>query len=157
FSLFKRKDLARPQKSAHAAQIGFLDPLIAARHTPSAVIVNPRQDIAVQQYTGGTTGIPKGALLTHANVAANASQSSLWFSSMFKPGIKAVAVLPFFHIFAMTTCLNMPLTAGMTVFMMPRFEMKGFLALLKRARPNLMPAVPTLISALANNATVTRE
>jgi long-chain acyl-CoA synthetase len=157
FSLFKRKDLARPRKSAHAERIGFLDPLIAARHTPSAVIVNPREDIAVQQYTGGTTGIPKGALLTHANVAANASQSSLWFSSMFKPGIKAVAVLPFFHIFAMTTCLNMPLTAGMTVFMMPRFELKGFLALLKRARPNLMPAVPTLISALANNATVTRE
>jgi long-chain acyl-CoA synthetase len=157
FSLLKRKDLARPQKSAHVGRIGFFDPLIAARHTPAAVIVNPREDIAVQQYTGGTTGIPKGALLTHANVAANASQSALWFSSLFRPGIKAVAVLPFFHIFAMTTCLNMPLTAGMTVFMMPRFELKGFLALLKRARPHLMPAVPTLISALANNATVTKE
>src|SRR5690606_37534059 len=87
----------------------------------------------------------------------NTSQSTAWFASMFKPGNKAIAVLPFFHIFAMTTCLNMPLAAGMTVYMLPRFEMKGFLSLLRRARPNLMPAVPTLISALANNATATRE
>src|SRR5690606_13905987 len=80
-----------------------------------------------------------------------------WFQAMFKPGNKAIAVLPFFHIFAMTTCMNMPLMVGMTVYMMPRFELKGFLALLKRARPNLMPAVPTLIAALANNSSVTGE
>src|SRR5690606_19416897 len=100
---------------------------------------------------------PKGALLTHANIAANAQQSMLWFKPIFEPGHRAVAVLPFFHIFAMTTCMNMPLMCGMSVYMMPRFEMKGFLALLQRARPDLMPAVPTLLSALANSPSATPE
>lgn len=157
FRLAKGKDLARPHRSPQAAGVVDFATLLARHDKPTPVAITPASDIAVQQYTGGTTGVPKGALLTHANVAANTSQSTAWFASMFKPGNKAIAVLPFFHIFAMTTCLNMPLAAGMTVYMLPRFEMKGFLSLLRRARPNLMPAVPTLISALANNATATRE
>lgn len=157
FSVFKSKDLAKPRKSRHADRISYFKDMIEAQHTPTAVVIDPENDIAVQQYTGGTTGIPKGALLSHANIAANSSQSIAWFQAMFKPGNKAIAVLPFFHIFAMTTCMNMPLMVGMTVYMMPRFELKGFLALLKRARPNLMPAVPTLIAALANNSSVTGE
>jgi len=155
FRFARGKDLARPRQSPHAGAILDFGALLARKDRPDPVRIAPQKDIAVQQYTGGTTGVPKGALLTHANVAANTSQSTLWFSSMFKPGNKAIAVLPFFHIFAMTTCLNMPLIAGMTIYTLPRFEMKAFLALLRRSRPNLMPAVPTLISALVNNDTAT--
>ncbi|QDZ11492.1 long-chain-fatty-acid--CoA ligase [Devosia ginsengisoli] len=157
FSVAKRKDLARLSASPIRDRVTWFHDMLDRNETPDAVVIDPENDIAVQQYTGGTTGIPKGALLTHANIAANADQSAKWFTTMFKPGNKAIAVLPFFHIFAMTTCLNMPLRSGMVVYMLPRFELKGFLALLVRAKPNLMPAVPTLISALANNATVTRE
>lgn len=157
FSVAKRKDLAKLSASPIRDRVTWFHDMLDRNETPDAVVIDPEHDIAVQQYTGGTTGIPKGALLTHANIAANADQSAKWFTTMFKPGNKAIAVLPFFHIFAMTTCLNMPLRSGMVVYMLPRFELKGFLALLVRAKPNLMPAVPTLISALANNATVTRE
>jgi long-chain acyl-CoA synthetase len=156
FSVAKSKELTNIKRVNNSAAMYSFEALVASGHAPTPVAVNG-DDIAVQQYTGGTTGIPKGALLTHANIAANASQARLWFSPVFKPGNKAVAVLPFFHIFAMTTCLNMPLICAMTVYMMPRFEAKGFLSLLKRAKPNLMPAVPTLISALVNNTNFTRE
>src|SRR3954471_11119371 len=72
-----------------------------------------------------------------------------WGSRRFCPPSKVVAVLPFFHIFAMTVCMNVPLCNGTPALMMPRFEMKGFLELLKKHRPNVLPAVPTLIQAMA--------
>src|SRR5690606_19267956 len=106
FSLAKRKDLARPP---YAAAIVSFEALLARNDKPGPVTIEPRQDIAVQQYTGGTTGIPKGALLTHANIAANVSQIDKWGDGLFYAPSKVVAVLPFFHIFAMTVCLNVPL------------------------------------------------
>src|SRR5690606_21147478 len=157
FSLFKRRDLAKPRQSRHAGNISSFAELIEARQTPSAVVIDTRNDIAVQQYTGGTTGIPKGALLTHANIAANMSQIDAWGCGLFYPPSKVVAVLPFFHIFAMTVCLNVPLCNGAQVVMMPRFELKGFLDLLRRTRPNVLPAVPTLIQALSRVTGTDRE
>ena len=89
------------------------------------------RDVAVQQYTGGTTGLPKGAMLSHANIAANMSQIDAWGCGIFYPPSKVVAVLPFFHIFAMTVCMNVPLCNGTQVVMLPRFELAGFLELLE--------------------------
>ena len=157
YSLFKRKDLTNPFKSAHADKVkGFAD-LIALKATPSAVHISAKTDIAVQQYTGGTTGIPKGALLTHANIAANMSQIDKWGGGIFYPPSKVVAVLPFFHIFAMTVCMNVPLCNGTQVVMLPRFELKALLDLLMRTKANVLPAVPTLLNALARADTATAE
>ena len=157
FSLFKRKDLVKPSKSDHAAKIRAFDELIRANHTPSAVVIEPTRDIAVQQYTGGTTGIPKGALLTHANIAANMSQIDKWGCGLFYPPSKVIAVLPFFHIFAMTVCMNVPLCNGTQVVMLPRFELKALLGLLTRTRANILPAVPTLLNAIARASQATPE
>ncbi|MBO9590018.1 long-chain fatty acid--CoA ligase [Devosia sp.] len=157
YSLFKRKDLSNPSKSQHAGKIRAFDELIAAKHTPSAVVIDPKTDIAVQQYTGGTTGIPKGALLTHANIAANMSQIDKWGCGLFYPPSKVVAVLPFFHIFAMTVCMNVPLCNGTQVVMLPRFELKALLDLLMRTKANVLPAVPTLLNAIARADTATSE
>ncbi|NGP19364.1 long-chain fatty acid--CoA ligase [Devosia chinhatensis] len=149
FSVAKRKDLARPRQSPHAASISYFDDLLSRNDTPTAVAIDARKDIAVQQYTGGTTGIPKGALLTHANISANMSQIDKWGDGLFLPPSKVVAVLPFFHIFAMTVCMNVPLSNGTPVIMLPRFELKALLALLERTRANVLPAVPTLLNAVA--------
>jgi long-chain acyl-CoA synthetase len=149
FSIAKRKDLARPRQSPHAATLSYFKDLIGRHDTPTPVIIDPQADIAVQQYTGGTTGIPKGALLTHANIAANMSQIDKWGCGLFDPPSKVVAVLPFFHIFAMTVCMNVPLCHGAQVVMLPRFELKSLLDLLTRTRANVLPAVPTLLNALA--------
>lgn len=157
FSLFKRKDLTNPGHSPHASKIGHFSKLVAANQTPQAVVIDTKTDIAVQQYTGGTTGIPKGALLTHANIAANMSQINRWGCDLFQPPSKVVAVLPFFHIFAMTVCMNTPLANGTQVVMLPRFELKALLDLLTRTRANVLPAVPTLLNAVARADTATAE
>jgi long-chain acyl-CoA synthetase len=149
YSIAKRKDLAKLRKSPIRDRIASFNELIDRKETPSAVVIDPYKDIAVQQYTGGTTGVPKGALLTHANIAANMSQIDQWGCGLFYPPTKVVAVLPFFHIFAMTVCMNVPLCNGAQVVMLPRFELKALLDLFARTKANVLPAVPTLLSAIA--------
>ena len=124
---------------------------------PTPVVIDAHNDIAVQQYTGGTTGLPKGAQLTHANIAANMSQIDKWGCGLFYPPSKVVAVLQFFHIFAMTVCMNVPLCNGTQVVMLPRFELKALLNLFERTRANVLPAVPTLLSAIARADSATAE
>ncbi|MHA6296927.1 long-chain-fatty-acid--CoA ligase [Devosia sp. CAU 1758] len=149
FSVVKRKDLAKLGQSPHVAAVTSFGSLLARKDTPRAVSIDPTKDIAVQQYTGGTTGIPKGALLTHANISANMSQIDKWGCGLFLPPSKVVAVLPFFHIFAMTVCMNVPLSNGTPVIMLPRFELKALLGIFARTKANVLPAVPTLLNALA--------
>ena len=148
FSIVKRSDLADIRRSPVAGVTRWYHQLIARGDSPSPVVIDPRSDVAVQQYTGGTTGLPRGAMLSHANIAANMGQIDSWGCELFYPPSKVVAILPFFHIFAMTVCMNVPLCNGTQVVMMPRFELKGFVDLLLRTRPNVLPAVPTLIQAI---------
>ena len=149
YSIAKRGDLSNVAASPAAKVTTWYHDLIARNDKSTPVLIDAKKDVAVQQYTGGTTGEPKGAMLSHANIAANMSQIDFWGCGLFYPPSKVVAILPFFHIFAMTVCMNVPLCNGTPVIMMPRFEMKGFLELLKKNRPNILPAVPTLIQAMS--------
>ena len=107
--------------------------------------------IAVLQYTGGTTGTPKGAMLTHANLAANCRQVQRWFPQS-RPGEERVlAVLPLFHVFAMTTAMTAGLAWGAEIVLLPRFAPPLLLAALRRRRPTLFPGVPTLFKAILDN------
>ena len=149
YGLFKSKDLSKVNASRIAGKVTYYADMIARNETPAPVSIDRHKDVAVQQYTGGTTGIPKGAMLSHANIAANMSQIDAWGCDLFYPPTRVIAVLPFFHIFAMTVCMNVPLCNGVQVVMLPRFELKAFLDLLTRTGANVLPAVPTLIAALA--------
>ena len=101
------------------------------------------------QYTGGTSGIPKGAMPSHANLYANALQGSGWFHEA-RPGEERVlAVLPFFHVFAMSTVLLFGVAVGAEIVMLPRFELKQAVATIARRRPTFLPGVPTMFNALA--------
>jgi long-chain acyl-CoA synthetase len=157
FRIAKRNDLADPSKSAAAGHVIWFDRLVAAGHKPTPVAIDPVKDVAVQQYTGGTTGTPKGAMLTHANISANLCQIDLYGLGLFNHPARTVAVLPFFHIFAMTVCLNTPLANGGEVVMLPRFDLKGLLALIDRKRPKILPAVPTLLHAVATSPQTARH
>ena len=149
YTLLKSKDLSKIKQSRIAGKVTHYADLIARGDTPTPVSIDRQNDVAVQQYTGGTTGIPKGAMLSHANIAANMSQIDAWGCGLFYPPTRVIAVLPFFHIFAMTVCMNVPLCNGAQVVMLPRFELKAFLDLVTRTGANVLPAVPTLIAALA--------
>ena len=149
YSVVKRKDLTVLARSRIAAKITRYEALLARNNAPAPVTIDATRDVAVQQYTGGTTGLPKGAMLSHANIAANLSQINAWGGGLFYPPSRVVAVLPFFHIFSMTTCMNLPLSGGAQVVMLPRFELKALLDLLDRTGANILMAVPTLVQALA--------
>ncbi len=112
--------------------------------------IHPERDIAVLQYTGGTTGTPKGATLTHYNLVANAVQIGKWYHNANDGEDSMIAVLPLFHVFAMTVVMNMSVMKGMTLFIMSQFSVSELLELVKREKPAYLAAVPTMYIALAN-------
>jgi long-chain acyl-CoA synthetase len=120
----------------------------AGDFTPTQI--NPDEDIAVLQYTGGTTGIPKGAMLTHANLIANTEQTALWFHKIRDGEDKMLGVIPLFHVFAMTAVMNLSIRFGMEIYLLPRFELNQVLKTLTKARINFFPAVPTIYTAILN-------
>ena len=112
--------------------------------------VDFENDIAVLQYTGGTTGVPKGAALTHKSVVANAVQISNWYHDIREGEDSMIAVLPLFHVFAMTVVMNMSIIRGMKIHVMQQFDMREMLELIRRERPSYLAAVPTIYTAIAN-------
>lgn len=145
FRVFKGKEIASvPHDKQH---IRWRDLL---RHDPIAQIpdIRPSRDIAVLQYTGGTTGTPKGAVLTHQNVHINALQSSLWCDVDPLGEGRVLAVLPFFHVFAMTTVMNYSLIRGNCMIIHPRFELNRVLKDIHKKKPTAMPGVPTMYNAI---------
>ena len=120
--------------------------------------IDPKEDIAVFQYTGGTTGFPKAAMLTHYNLICNVIQIKEWFSdwieSKFGGGVQqqyGIAILPFFHSYGMTCAMNVGLTLPSGQVLIPRFDLDAILELIKTYQPALLPAVPTVYIAIANH------
>jgi long-chain acyl-CoA synthetase len=124
--------------------------LLAASDAPLPVTIHPASDIAVLQYTGGTTGVPKGAVLTHANVYANTLQCGLWFTGLKHGEESIIGALPLFHVFAMAAVMNIAVHTGSTMLLHPRFDMKAILHDIHTKRPTLMPGVPTMFAAINN-------
>jgi len=151
FRLFKSKNIARPLTSPARERIVLDADLIAGMEKPAPVRIDPLADVAVLQYTGGTTGTPKGAMLTHANVFVNVQQVAAWKSDLNEGEERVLAVLPFFHVFALTVVMNLGVAKGAEIIIMPRFSLEDALDLIDKTRPTVMPGVPTLFNALMNH------
>lgn len=146
FTLFKRKDQAE-YHLRDGLHLPFAALLTHGAH-PRPVAIDPVQDIAVLQYTGGTTGVPKGAMLTHANISANAQQV-MAHTECRRMGVKrVVGVLPLFHVFAMQTVMVIPICLGAEILLVPRFTLSDVLDLIEREKPDMVPGVPTIFSAI---------
>jgi len=122
--------------------------LISHDQPPQSVKTDPLTDIAVLQYTGGTTGTPKGAMLTHANISANVQQVHLWMGEPRPEGEKFLCVIPFFHVFAMTAAMNLGIVTGSELILLPRFELTAVLKTINDQKPTIFPAVPTIFNAI---------
>jgi long-chain acyl-CoA synthetase len=152
FKLFKSKELARPLKSPVANNI-VLDADVTNNSAKfEKPTIDPFNDVAVLQYTGGTTGTPKGAMLTHANVGINAQQGLAWATNLQPGAERVLAALPFFHVFAMTAVMNFGLSQGAELLIMPRFVLDDAMKLIDRSKPTVMPGVPTMFIAMLNHA-----
>ena len=131
------------------------DKLLSISRTPRPSGLT-QSDIACLQYTGGTTGTSKGAMLTHANLVTNAYQASRWLS-VSKDGPEVmVAALPLFHIFAMTCVMISAIEMGGTVVILPRFELRAALNVIRKYRPTMFHGVPTMYVAFNNTPHVER-
>lgn len=109
-------------------------------------------DVALLQYTGGTTGTPKGAILTHRNLAANAEQSRAWVPNLREGGETFYGVLPLFHAYGLTLCLTTAVRVGACVVLLPRFDVDQVLAAVRRRPPTFLPGVPPMYDRLVDAA-----
>ena len=113
------------------------------------VVIDPHEDLLVLPYSSGTTGMPKGVMLTHHNLVANISQVRP--SHRVEREDVMLGVLPFFHIYGMTVVMSLALRAGATVITMPRFDLEVFLGIIETHRVTRVPVVPPIILALAKD------
>jgi long-chain acyl-CoA synthetase len=145
FAVMRRKEVARiPADERHVP----FERLCANDGRYRPVHGDPAATVALLQYTGGTTGTPKGAELTHANLYANAIQARRWFHTC-KPGEERIlGVLPLFHIFGMTTVMNVGLALAAELILLPRFEIEQLMQTIHRKHPTIFSAVPTLFAAI---------
>ena len=123
---------------------------------PPVAEVDPRNDVAGFIYTGGTTGLSKGAMLSHFNLVANAMQSAAWFPRLREGQEAVMCVLPFFHSYGMTVCMNIGIFKAGKLVLLPRFELQMTLKAIQKERPTMFPGVPRLYIAL-NEAEETRN
>lgn len=114
------------------------------------------KDLAVLQYTGGTTGTPKGAMLTHFNLYANCVQISAWLSKVQGRALRVLAALPFFHVYGLTTVLNFSVFGGGTMILVPRFEVNDVLKIIQKHKPHIFPGAPTMYVAINNHPEAAR-
>src|SRR5208282_2259212 len=120
---------------------------VATPGSVPAITSDPRTTVAVLQYTGGTTGKPKAAMLTHRNLVANITQSNAW-NIRLVPGEEVVlGAIPLFHIYGLTVALLMGLASGGTVVLQTRPEIRELLKLIDRYQPTQFPGVPALYQA----------
>lgn len=156
FTLFKeKKDGHRVEVAVNQNTHLFLDLLKKnAGRKPPKVDINPAEDLALLMYTGGTTGVPKGAMLTHRNLLANAIQTSAWFTKLQPGKERVLTVLPLFHSYGLTTCLNMGVLNGAEMILLPQFKVDEVLETIDKKKPTLFPGVPTMYVAINNHPEV---
>ncbi|WP_284734717.1 long-chain-fatty-acid--CoA ligase [Sphingosinicella terrae] len=148
YKLFKRRDIAAlPDDPHHLSFAELVDRGSAFRPvdvTPDAT--------AVLQYTGGTTGEPKAAMLSHANLVANADATLAFSGGERAEPDRVLGVLPLFHVFALTTVFSFAIRTGAEMVLLPRFNLEQVLKTIARTRPTYFPAVPTIFATIAGIA-----
>lgn len=113
-------------------------------------------DIALFQYTGGTTGVSKGAMLTHRNLVANTIQTAKWLTDAKEGDETILGVIPFFHVYGMTAAMNFSVYIAGTLVLLPRFDLGEVLKSINKYKPGIFPGVPTMYVAINNHPNIAK-
>ncbi len=118
--------------------------------TPSSVDIQP-DDLALLQYTGGTTGTPKGAMLSHRNLMSNVAMAAAWNVDAKDGQETVLGAIPFFHVYGMTVGMNWAVKMAATMVLLPRWNTKDVLEAIQKHKPTTFPGVPTMYVAINNH------
>lgn len=118
---------------------------------PIPISINPEEDLALLQYTGGTTGLPKGVMLTHKNLIANTTMCDAWLYKCEEGKEIILGLLPFFHVYGMTTVLILSVMKGNKMVLLPRFDVEQLLKTIEQQKPTLFPGAPTMYIGILNH------
>ncbi|MFT4399818.1 long-chain-fatty-acid--CoA ligase LcfA [Bacillus sp. SW14] len=113
--------------------------------------IEPEHDIAVLQYTGGTTGAPKGVMLTHRNILANTEMCAAWMYDVKEGAEKVLAIVPFFHVYGLTAVMNYSMKQGFEMILLPKFDPLETLKIIDKQKPTLFPGAPTIYIGLLHH------
>ncbi|GAB6256473.1 long-chain-fatty-acid--CoA ligase [Peribacillus sp. NPDC101480] len=120
------------------------------------VPIDVDNDLALLQYTGGTTGFPKGVMLTHKNMLANTKMCNAWLYKNKRGEERILAILPFFHVYGMTTVLVLSVMEGNTMIIMPKFDVEATLKTIQKQKPTMFPGAPTMYIGLLNHPDIAK-
>ena len=153
--------LLMEKKQGHRAELVAGDHWfqeLLSRYTPAdrpRVEINPAEDVAIFQYTGGTTGVSKGAMATHRNLVANALQIKYWLPDAIEAGEIVLVALPLFHVYGMVAAMCFGLAAAATLVLIPNpRDMEDVLGSINKYRPSIFPGVPTMYNAINHHPKV---
>ena len=119
----KVKSRGKVKPPPASAEVLEMETLLIQDVEATEISINPANDVAVLQYTGGTTGNPKAAMLTHSNLMANSHQVRAWLNGITVGEEVMLAALPLFHVYGMTICMNLALLIGATIVLLPRMDL----------------------------------
>lgn len=143
---------AREQLTAKVSGTISWDSLVASRRIATSSPRPERDDLALIQYTSGTTGVPKGAMLSHGNLNVNAAQSRAWVPTIERGTSVVYAVLPLFHAYGLTLCLTFAMSMGARLVLFPKFDPDLVLDVVKKHPATFLPAVPPIYERLVQAA-----
>nr|WP_245302157.1 long-chain fatty acid--CoA ligase [Symbiobacterium terraclitae] len=142
---------AKPPRIPASDAAHFMDLLQESADGLQVPAVDPKEDLAVLLYTGGTTGVSKGVMLTHYNITSNITQIREWLNLDESRHHTVLCALPMFHSYGFTAAVNMGLAHGCTLILVPRFDPGDLLKTIAKYRPTLFPGVPTMYIGLLNH------
>lgn len=149
----ERKDGHRQPFRGDAGAVAFRDLLADAE--PAPVEVSP-DDVALLQYTGGTTGVPKGAMLSHRALVANTLQCRAWNTSVEDRGGVFMCVMPLFHVYGLTVVMLLAVQSASALVLEPQFELEHLLKDVQKYRPTVFPGAPRIYNAIVNSPLATK-
>lgn len=154
YPLTLRKDGLSTRVDYSEIAHSFKKCLLSASPTPEHVNIDAEKDLALLQYTGGTTGVSKGVMLTHYNLIANTLQTKEWSYQSKEGEERFLAALPFFHVFGMTVLMNLAMRQAGMLLLMPRFDAEATLKLIDKMKPTIFPGAPTMYIALLHHPNI---